>query len=386
MNFPRSLTYLAYSLIGFSLTAFPCFASAGGGAAAQVPSAQLDFSTVVRVDTEHATYSPLYLPVGLQFVGMLRGEHHKSQGEIVHVRDGRGEDYALRIVPLVQPGRYSGESEQLATYLGKVKREREILKTAGGSNGILGFVGSYHSPDRSYQYLLTTHHDFYFNNIIYNYRLNEEHIKYIAEQLLHSFAHLHAQRIVHGNFSPNSIGINNDSETFISDFGLETAHLGVGAYTMDFSLDEFKAPEQLFSAAKPEPSADLWSLGLILARTILGSDFLAPQHRDSWHYLRTMVNTLGTREVGDYVATCGQDRFSELVRDTMHRVESDNKPNIPLSALLAKKKISPQGIMFITSLLRFDPRNRLTARQALAHPWITSGYSTAEKEEDAGDD
>jgi hypothetical protein len=120
----------------------------------------------------------------------------------------------------------------------------------------------------------------------------------------------------------------------------------------------YRAPELMFGATEYACSVDMWSIGTIMVELLLGH--LPFQGQDSTQqHLVEIMKLLGTptdRELKAMRATCSVDELPKLKAYPWERVFPAGTPQRAMD--LARK------------LLCYDPSQRLTAAQALAHPFL----------------
>ncbi|KAL7529962.1 hypothetical protein ACHAWF_003190 [Thalassiosira exigua] len=175
---------------------------------------------------------------------------------------------------------------------------------------------------------------------------SEDEAARILRQILDAVSYLHQRDIAHRDIKPENILFETkerDSPVELIDFGFARKHFGrQGEPPMSTAAGTpyYVAPEVL--ARKYDKSCDLWSVGVIAYVLLCGYP---------------PFNGADDMEVHDAVR-CGWYRF----------------PSEDWSGASAEAKD------FIRHLLQMDPRNRMTAEQALEHPWIKNHAGVEEKE------
>lgn len=118
-------------------------------------------------------------------------------------------------------------------------------------------------------------------------------------------------------------------------------------------------------------SLDLWSLGCVFASMIFRKEPFFHGH-DNYDQLVRIAKVLGTDELFQYLSKydIGLDsRFNEILgRHTKKRwerfVHAENQ-----------HLVSPEALDFLDKLLRYDHAERLTAREAMEHPYFCKFFS-----------
>jgi len=170
----------------------------------------------------------------------------------------------------------------------------------------------------------------------------------LTAQILRGIAHLHENRIIHRDLKPENLLLSSkdlDAVIKITDFGLSKIfkagepELGYNAV----GTPGYIAPEVLNLLDTGDPYSkeiDLWAVGVILY--ILLSGF-PPFHGDDEEEIYDKITA------GDWV-------FLAPYWDPVSKEAKD----------------------LIEKLLDLDPKKRLTAAQALAHPWIAHYETNSE--------
>eukprot|EP00903_Cladosiphon_okamuranus_P008290 g7977.t1 len=177
-----------------------------------------------------------------------------------------------------------------------------------------------------------------FDRIVSKTFYNEKEARDLVRTLLRTVKHLHDQSIIHRDLKPENLLLvdkKDDANLKIADFGFAKKH--------DASSEELKtqcgtpgyvAPEILRSTPYGTP-VDMWSIGVI-TYILLGG--YPPFHDDNQHRLFQKIKR-------------GKFSFHEQYWDPI----SDGAKDL------------------IARMLTVDPVQRITADQALHHPWVMSG-------------
>lgn len=107
---------------------------------------------------------------------------------------------------------------------------------------------------------------------------------------------------------------------------------------------------------------DMWSLGCIFAELLLRTPLFPGS--DEIEQLSKIFQILGTPNQRNWPDACKHSTFKEYF---------SNKP-IPNTLRLRFKEFAdynPQIVDLLEKLLKLDPRERISAKQALNHPWFT---------------
>jgi serine/threonine protein kinase len=163
----------------------------------------------------------------------------------------------------------------------------------------------------------------------------EDEAARVVYQILGAVSYMHERGIVHRDIKPENILFEDDDEDSpikIIDFGLSRRHSDKVEPPMSSVVGTpyYIAPEVLLK--KYDKSCDLWSVGVVAYTLLCGY----PPFNGS-----------------------NNDEVCDAVRLGRYRFHSEEW-----------SRSSRESRHFIRQLLQKDPRKRMTARQALEHPWI----------------
>lgn len=219
-----------------------------------------------------------------------------------------------------------------------VMQEVKVLKGLHHRN-IMQLHDFFEEPDEYYMILEYLKGGELFDRIVKKTSYNELEARDIVFILLQAIKYLHEKNIVHRDLKPENLLMasdNDDADVKIADFGFATVADGF-SITSQCGTPGYIAPEILRAIPYGKP-ADMWSFGVILY-ILLGG--YPPFHDDNQRNL-----------------------FKKIVRGE-YKFHRDYW-----------KGISSEAKDLIRKLLTVDHHQRLTAQQALEHPWL--GKSQAE--------
>ena len=171
----------------------------------------------------------------------------------------------------------------------------------------------------------------------------EATVRRMAYRLIRGVLHMHRTLyICHNDLQPSNILLDDDKKRInIADFGAATRSSNVPSFN-SACQPPYRAPERLAS-----PAADMWSVGVILYFCLYG------QHASMDQGCEALCDYLHHRGGSNNAAT----------NNALEEAEEENKP-----------VLSRYAKQFLCNLIHLDPDVRLTAQEALRHPWL-SGIS-----------
>ncbi|KAK8462225.1 hypothetical protein SEVIR_1G173300v4 [Setaria viridis] len=188
---------------------------------------------------------------------------------------------------------------------------------------------------------------------------SESEARDCMRQLLRAAGELHATATIHRDISPDNILVGPDDgggALKISGFGPAAPAPATMLLGKTYLLEEpptgsllYCAPERLFGLRRHGPEVDVWALGCVMAELLAG----AP---------------LFTEATEDEMITQGLDLHDEIL--TMGVGAFDGMGMLD--------RLSPPGREVLAGLLSFYSDERLTAADALKHPWFAEEDVEAE--------
>ncbi len=182
-------------------------------------------------------------------------------------------------------------------------------------------------------------------------------MRYI-HQILSGLAYCHSRNVIHRDIKPANILVDRASDTLkLADFGLARPHdIPIRAYTHEVITLWYRPPEILLGAAKYDASADVWSAGCIFAEIARGSNgFLAGE--SELDQLHKIFRVLGTPAPSMSITKLrGYTRLKFA-------------PILPMD-LAALTLLPAVGVDLLRKMLHYDPARRITAADALRHPYF----------------
>jgi len=137
-------------------------------------------------------------------------------------------------------------------------------------------------------------------------------------------------------------------------------------YNVRVASRYFKGPELLVDLQDYDYSLDMWSLGCMVAGMVFRREPFFHGH-DNYDQLVKIARVLGTDELFAYLNKYDLEldsNFEGLLGRHPRKLWA--KFVNPENAHLC----SPEALDFVDHVLRYDHMDRMTAREALEHPWL----------------
>ncbi|KAL8489298.1 hypothetical protein ACS0TY_025272 [Phlomoides rotata] len=242
----------------------------------------------------------------------------------------KGQDVAVKVIP----------KSKMATTIAieDVRREVKMLRALSGHKNLVQFYDVYEDEENVYVVMELCKGGELLDRILSKGgKYAEEEAKIIMVQILSAVAYCHLQGVVHRDLKPENFLFSSKDEHS----SLKAIDFGLSDYVKpDERLNDivgsayYVAPEVLHRSYGTE--ADMWSIGVIA-----------------------------------YILLCGSRPFWSRTESGIFRAVLKADPSFDETPW---PSLSPDAVDFVKRLLNKDYRKRITAAQALSHPWLAGHH------------
>ncbi|XP_002044661.2 extracellular signal-regulated kinase 7 isoform X1 [Drosophila sechellia] len=208
--------------------------------------------------------------------------------------------------------------------------------------------------------------------------LKDVHKRFVMYQLINAIKFIHSGNVIHRDLKPSNILIDSKCRLKVADFGLARTLSSRRIYDdleQDGMLTDYvatrwyRAPEILVASRNYTKGIDMWGLGCILGEMIRQKPLF--QGTSTVNQIEKIVTSLPNVTKLD-IASIGPSFGSVLLSRNIQR---DRRYS--LDEMM--KNCCDDGISLVKALLVLNPHNRLTAKTAIRHPYVSRfQYASAE--------
>mmetsp|Transcript_1021 Transcript_1021/g.1589 ORF Transcript_1021/g.1589 Transcript_1021/m.1589 type:complete len:378 (+) Transcript_1021:192-1325(+) len=250
----------------------------------------------------------------------------------------------------------------------KIKREISILQNLCGGVNIIKLLDVVRDPQSKTPSLVMEYVDNTDFRTLFP-KLTDYDVRYYIFELLKAVQFAHSKGIMHRDIKPHNVMIDhNQRKLRLIDWGLAEYYHPHQEYHVRVASRFFKGPELLVNLKEYDYALDLWSIGCMFAGMIF---MMEPffHGSDNYDQLIKIAKVLGTEKLFTYLETYNLPLpayFKSIL--TKHKYNE-----IPLTKFISNKNkhlAVDEAIDFLSKLLIYDHAKRLTAEEAMNHPYF----------------
>ena len=209
--------------------------------------------------------------------------------------------------------------------------------------------------------------------------LQRIHIEYITWQLLSALKYIHSASVVHRDIKPQNILVNPRCDIRLCDFGMARSVIPnepdmLGPLPSDYALPKgefhveltnycssrwYRAPEQLVQARNYSTGIDMWALGCVVGEMIQRKPIFPGTCTLS--QLSLIVHLTG-RPADHDLAGIRSRHVVPILEGLGNSTQGNLTDLVPNGTL--------ESLDLIHLCLQFNPEKRVTAAEALGHPFV----------------
>lgn len=205
--------------------------------------------------------------------------------------------------------------------------------------------------------------------------LSDVHKQYIMYQLFTATKYLHSGNVIHRDYKPSNVLLDNQCSVKVCDFGLARSLYQVTVDDQgDPNLTEYvatrwyRAPEILLASHRYTKGIDMWSLGCILGEMLSGKPlFPGSSTLNQIERIIASIDPPSVEDIESIESAYGPSLLEKAAR----------RPRVPLDDLMSG--VSKDALDLLRGLLQFNPDKRFTAEQSLKHPYVRQFHNPSKE-------
>lgn len=261
---------------------------------------------------------------------------------------------------------------QNATDAQRTYREIMFLHELSDHDNIIKLLNVFKAENDKDIYLVFESMETDLHKVIRANILEDIHKRYILFQLLKSLKYMHTGNVIHRDIKPSNIFLNSDCLVKLGDFGLARSineNLAADTVLTEYIATRwYRAPEIILGSTRYSKAVDMWSVGCILGELLGGKPMF--QGTSTLNQLSKLTEFTGAPSDQD-IESCEAEHAKVMVETTPVSQKKSAKDMYP--------KADDDAIDLLNHLLCFNPKKRLTAEQALEHPYLSQFHNIAEE-------
>ena len=258
-------------------------------------------------------------------------------------------------------------------------REVMLLQELNGHDNIIRLLNVIKAENDIDLYLIFDYMEADLFAVIRSNILQDIHKKFIIYQTLKALKFIHSADIIHRDLKPSNIFLNSDCHVKLGDFGLartlNSGKQGLNGVITDYVATRwYRAPEMLLGSINYGKPIDMWSVGCILFELLVGRPLLPGKSTKEMIVFMFEVTGFPDRKEYDEVKEeCEiQIEYDNLLSERIRRRKT-------IKQLVSGYCNDPVAIDLLGKLLLFNPKKRLTAEEALEHPYVADFHNVEEE-------
>lgn len=304
-----------------------------------------------------------------------RHNHEPEEAEVIdyeHEVNCINQIYGMKVNCLIGRGTYSrvykvryGRTQYALKFMGAesykfngltIKREIESLNALSRHENVITCIKTFtKTPIMILMELLP--YDLY--KLMKQHPLTPRFIHGACLQMMRALSHAHSKNIIHRDIKPSNILLHRDGRLVISDWGMSRQMDGSSHTPQQCSI--WYRSIEILMEGKPTLKSDIWSVGCILGEMLRNNPLF--MNNSELGMIRLIIRFLGS---------ITPSNAGELIHSEGYEHVTLMSGRSPKSFCEEFPKASALCIECLRGLLTFDPQSRMSADDALSHPWLFS--------------
>ena len=201
--------------------------------------------------------------------------------------------------------------------------------------------------------------------------ISPQDLKFYMYKIIECLEYSHRKKIMHRDIKLTNIAINKETkELNIYDWGLSDFYIKDYKYTLTIGSRYYKAPELFMEYKKYDCSIDMWSVGCLFGAMLFQINFLF-QGNSNQDQLIVIAKQFGFNKINNFLEKYKGSCF--LAQKIIKKIKKyEEKSWDEFINDKNKYLISEDALDLLNKLLEIDPEKRISAKDALNHPFFKS--------------
>ena len=211
--------------------------------------------------------------------------------------------------------------------------------------------------------------------------ITPEDMKLYMYKILQCLSFCHSKKIMHRDIKSGNIVVNTlTKELNVIDWGLSEYYISNYKYNTRVGTRFYKAPELLLDYKKYDYAIDIWSAGCVLASLLFQKDFFF-KGSDLNNQIIKIAEVFGYKEFEKFCNKYQNDiRINKKVMEQIKNLEKKDWKSFVNEN--NKYLVNDEVIDLLDKMLKFDPMERIKAKDAINHPYFKEFFSDNEDEKE----
>eukprot|EP01114_Cavostelium_apophysatum_P014472 TRINITY_DN3769_c0_g1_i1.p1 TRINITY_DN3769_c0_g1~~TRINITY_DN3769_c0_g1_i1.p1 ORF type:complete len:775 (-),score=174.06 TRINITY_DN3769_c0_g1_i1:32-2356(-) len=211
------------------------------------------------------------------------------------------------------------------------------------------------------------------------FKIKTNHVRFVLYQLLSAIFYLHSGEVVHRDIRPTSILLDESYNIKLGSFGSALSSLSLTSIPTSVPIGRYSSPESCLSdsfgsrrTSSEWKAGDMWSVGCVFYEMLKGACLF--DARDKSQLLQQICSILECRpSASDVQRNPVLNSYAVPKSGCKYLTDYVDAPSTNSSHSV---EISPDATDLLRLMLRFDPMKRITAEEALKHPYFVNSMES----------